>query len=273
MPSLPSEVAAIPWYHTIELPGGVVTPGFYDHRRLLARLPIPDTLEGKRCLDVGSSDGFWAFELARRGAAEVVSVDLEDPSRQEWQGVTDDVEERRSQALQTSGRWEADRGRTRRAFELAREALELDVRRLDLSAYDLSPDAVGQFDFVFMGSLLLHLRDPVRALCAVRSVLRGELLSLEPVAVTLSLLHPRAPAALLWELDEPRWWTANVAGLRRLTEAAGLGPAAAGGLVFQRFGRGFSGRPRLRRPSLAEAGFWLFIRPLGAPSSWVLARA
>ena len=87
MADLPAEMAQIDWYHTIELPGGAFTPGFYDHRPLVPRLPIPASLEGKRCLDIAGSDGFFAFEMWRRGAAEVISIDLEDPARQEWQGL------------------------------------------------------------------------------------------------------------------------------------------------------------------------------------------
>src|SRR5204862_6898705 len=73
-------VEALRWYHTIDLPGGVVTPGEYDLRGIVDRLPWPDSLAGMRCLDVGSRDGFYAFEMERRGAAEVVSLEVDDPS-------------------------------------------------------------------------------------------------------------------------------------------------------------------------------------------------
>src|SRR3954465_3542410 len=58
------------WYHTIEVAPGVVTPGWFDLRPIVDLLPWPD-VRGKRCLDVGTADGFLAFELERRGAAEV----------------------------------------------------------------------------------------------------------------------------------------------------------------------------------------------------------
>src|ERR1700678_4471248 len=61
-------------YHTIELPGGVTTPGQSDLRKQARRL-LPADLRGKRALDVGTFDGFWAFELERRGA-EVVAIDI-----------------------------------------------------------------------------------------------------------------------------------------------------------------------------------------------------
>lgn len=262
-------IAATDWYHTIELPGGIVTPGFYDHRRLLPRLPIPESLAGKRCLDIAGSDGFWSFELWRRGAEEVLSIDLEDPAGQQWQGG---ARNGRHAALVSSARWEAEHaGRARGAFELAREALGASVERRSLSVYDLTPDAVGTFDFVFMGSLLLHLRDPAGALVATRSVVRGQFLLLEPVLVSLSLLFPRTPLASLWQLDEPRWWQPNIAGLRRLVESAGFDVREVGGPRCQKFGAAFPRRPPRRRPTLAEAFFWMVVRPLGVPSAWVLA--
>ena len=69
-------VAAAPWYHTIELPGGLVTNGVYDHRPLVPHYGLPENLSGRRALDVGTADGFWAFELERRGA-EVTALDVE----------------------------------------------------------------------------------------------------------------------------------------------------------------------------------------------------
>jgi hypothetical protein len=62
------------WYHTIDLPGRGPTPGYFDTRRAPAHVPWPRQLSGGRCLDVGTFDGFWAFEMERRGAFEVVAA-------------------------------------------------------------------------------------------------------------------------------------------------------------------------------------------------------
>jgi len=71
-------VAANPmWYHSIEVAPGLVTPGLFDLRPIVERLPWPD-VRGKRCLDVGTYDGFLAFELERRSAAEVLATDIAD---------------------------------------------------------------------------------------------------------------------------------------------------------------------------------------------------
>jgi tRNA (mo5U34)-methyltransferase len=265
--ALPAEIAAIDWYHTIDLPDGTATPGFYDHRRLVGRLPFPASLAGKRCLDVAGSDGFWAFEMWRRGATEVISIDLADPARQEWQGAPS-----ARRAVVTSNRWESQHApRASEAFEVARAALGAAVERRHMSVYDLSPETVGTFDFVFIGNLLLHIRDPAGALVAARTVCGGDLLLLEPVLVSLSVLFPRTPLASLWQLDEPRWWQPNLAGLRRLVEAAGFAVRDTGGPRAQRFGKAFPRRPPLRRPSLSELVFWTLVRPFGVPTAWVLA--
>ena len=71
------------WYHTIEVVPGAVTKGWWDLRHAVPHLPFPD-IQGKRCLDVGTWDGFYAFELERRGAAEVVAVDLADMRDIDW---------------------------------------------------------------------------------------------------------------------------------------------------------------------------------------------
>jgi hypothetical protein len=52
---LAGEVARYVWYHTLELPGGVVTEGMFDHRPAVDRYLLPKDLSGMRCLDVGAA--------------------------------------------------------------------------------------------------------------------------------------------------------------------------------------------------------------------------
>src|SRR2546429_59313 len=66
--ALAARVASVSWYHSLSLPGGLITPGFFDTLDELERVPFPLSLDGKRCLDVATADGFWAFEMERRGA-------------------------------------------------------------------------------------------------------------------------------------------------------------------------------------------------------------
>src|SRR5438270_201044 len=76
-------------------------------------------------------------------------------------------------------------GEKGQGFEVAQAMLSSQVHKRELNVYDLSPAELGTFDVVVCGSLLLHLRDPVRALEAIRSVCEGWFLSIEAVSLTL----------------------------------------------------------------------------------------
>src|SRR5205823_5276029 len=119
------------WWHVVDLPDGSVTPGGWDLRETAGVIPWPD-LRGKRCLDVGTADGFWAFEMERRGAAEVLATDL--PSHFQ------------------------ERARAR--FEHARDRLGSSVHYEERDVFGLE----GEFDVVFAGYVLQMVRDPVGAL-------------------------------------------------------------------------------------------------------------
>src|SRR4051812_43868771 len=177
---------ALRWYHTIDLPGGVVTPGEYDLRGIVDRLPWPDSLAGMRCLDVGSRDGFYAFEMERRGAAEVVSLDVDDPSAYHLPEPT-----------VPGGDPTAEVEAGKRAFETAHRALGSTVQRVYRSVYDLDPAQQGEFDVVVVGPLLLHLRDPVGALRAIRACTRGRLIVNDVVPAGVVSLSRRPLAELL----------------------------------------------------------------------------
>ena len=205
-----AKVQQFEWYHTLELAPGVVTPGWFDTRELPPRLPFPNSLKGKRCLDIGTFDGFWAFEMERRGAAEVVAIDLLNIEEIDWPPNT------QPQTVDALRR----RKRDGQGFELAKECLRSSVIRHDLSVYDLDEQKLGQFDFVYFGSLLLHLRDPVRALESVRRVSRGEVLIVDTIDLLLTILFPHRPTASIDVRGRPWWWICNSAGIVRLVEAA-----------------------------------------------------
>jgi tRNA (mo5U34)-methyltransferase len=199
------------WYHTLELTPGAPTPGWFDLRTVAPKLPFGD-LTGKRCLDVGTFDGFWAFEMERRGAAAVHAVDVLDPDRWDWP-----ADRPRDVVAALEPRKRGGGG-----FEVAKQALGSGVTREERSIYDLSPEAVGTFDFVYVGSLLLHLRDPVGALAAAASVCSGELLLLDAIDPLLTRLFPRRPVASYDGRQRPWWWSPNLAALVRMAESAGL---------------------------------------------------
>ena len=137
------------WYHVLELPG-YTTTGIFDMRRYVPLYGIPDDLTGMRCLDIGTWDGHWAFELESRGAAEVVALDLDDERDLDWPA------RRRPAAFPDEPRGEG--------FRLASRLLDSKVQRIVKSIYFADPAELGQFDLVMCGSVLLHLRDQMLAL-------------------------------------------------------------------------------------------------------------
>jgi tRNA (mo5U34)-methyltransferase len=190
------------WWHVIDLPDGSVTPGGWDLREIARAIPWPD-LRGKRCLDIGTADGFWAFEMERRGAADVLATDLPTPFQ----------------------------ARARARFEHARERLGSAVRYEERDVFELE----GEFDVVFAGYVLQMLRDPIGALGAMRDVCRGHLLLLETVSRPLALV-PTPVARLDARHDGREWFVFNSQGLRKAVELAGWTVEAQTGILRERAG-------------------------------------
>ncbi len=126
------------WWHSFELPDGTRIDGVASVeslRQRLAQFPIPDDLRGARVLDIGTWDGWFAFELERRGA-DVVAIDC----------------------------WNNPR------FHEVHKRLNSHVDYRELDVYDVTPDTVGRFDIVLFLGVLYHLKHPLLALervCAV----------------------------------------------------------------------------------------------------------
>ncbi len=135
-----AELAKTGWYHSIELPDGRITPGFLKLSELKdrwAEFPIPQDLHGKRVLDIGTWDGWFAFEGERRGA-DVVAVDA--------------VEQEN--------------------FRYARRELGANAAYHVAEIYELPELELGRFDYTLFLGVLYHLRHPLRALeivCALTS--------------------------------------------------------------------------------------------------------
>jgi SAM-dependent methyltransferase len=203
------------WYHSIELAPGVVTHGEVDLRKIAARV-LPDDLGGLRALDVGTFDGFWAFEMEARGA-DVVAIDVDTIEAAEWPPLN------RPRLEATLEQWDLELGR---GFRLAAAALNSSARRVPCNVYDVAPELIdGPVDFVLCGAVLLHLRDPVRALDRLRQTLRpgGRLLMLEQFSLVDTLRAPRTPLARFMPLSSDfTWWLPNLAAAQAWPTAAGF---------------------------------------------------
>lgn len=80
--SLYAEIEQLkPWYHSVSLPGGEVTPGWVGLSKIwdnIRAVRAGVNYESKRVLDLGSRDGMWAFEAEKLGACDVVATDIGD---------------------------------------------------------------------------------------------------------------------------------------------------------------------------------------------------
>jgi SAM-dependent methyltransferase len=202
------------WYHVLEL-GDVVTPGFADVRSV-APTALPERLDGRRCLDVGTFDGFWAFAMEARGAAEVVALDVSDPAEV-------DLPPQTRRKLESGALGELEWGA---GFRIAHAALGSAVRRVEGNVYGLDAALIdGAVDFALCGTLLQHLRDPVGALERIRSVLApgGEVVVVETVVSAPRQLRDRPFAELrTQESSLYTWWVASDAALRDYLRTAGF---------------------------------------------------
>ena len=97
------------------------------------------------------------------------------------------------------------------------------MKRKELSVYELSPGVVGKFDFVFMSDLLLHLRDPLRALEALYTVTRGEAGIADAVDRELEDSGVKNSMRFLLGLDDYSgcfWWNFTSSALEVMIQAA-----------------------------------------------------
>ena len=188
-----SQVLEGSWWHSIDLGGGRMTPGVHSNEELrdnFDRFALPASLEGKRVLDIGCWDGFYAFEAERRGA-EVVALDSWRPAN----------------------------------FFTAREALDSRIPFHELSVYEATRERLGSFDIVLFLGVLYHLRHPLLALERVCELTRG--VAVIESHVVDNLFDTSRPIMEFYEEDElggqyDNWWGPSVDCLRRMLRAAGF---------------------------------------------------
>ncbi len=232
------------WYHKIELPGGVVTPGWAPISPAAYR--VPADLSGKSVLDVGAWDGFWTFEALKRGAKRVLAID--------------DFSDHLGSATNAERRAWA-------TFDFCREALgyaEDRCQRREMSVYDISEEQVGRFDIVFCFGTLYHLRHPLLALDRLAAVCDSEIYVESAVLDDFSpyrggLGKGYAGGQMVAEFypddqygaNHTNWWVPTILCLAHMVRAAGFDPVEGWKLTDNpeqlAFCRGFAHGRKLRR--------------------------
>lgn len=190
-------VDEIRWFHSIDLGQGIVTPGSDRSAEKLARLHLPERLDGRSVLDVGAWNGFFSFAAERRGAGRVLAVD--------------------------SFCWSGAGWGTKDGFLLARQVLGSRVDDREMEVLDLAAERIGTFDVVLCLGVLYHMKHPHLALERVAAV-TADLLVLE---THVDLLTSRSPAMALYPADElnddpTNWCGPNLAALEWMLRDVGF---------------------------------------------------
>ena len=221
------------FYHSMDLPGIGSVSGEWDLRGRLDDYLGPIELSGKRVLDVGTASGFLCFEIEKRGA-DVVGFDLEDGAA--WDLVPfggcanpADVITRHNQIQ-----------RLHRSWWLARRAYGSRARVAYGNVYDI-PESLGRFDIAVVGCLLLHLRDPFRALESVARLTDESLVVIDVVPglseARRAVFKPPAPGLLpagtpatmrfvpdpLVAKANDTWWSLSPGIVARFLQVLGFG--------------------------------------------------
>lgn len=225
------------WFHSIDVGEDVITPGETTpagHAAMLDALRLPD-LKGKTVLDIGTYDGFYAFEAERRGAARVVALD-----HYMWSFDVADVyayyERCRAEGVvptpyhEVKELWRPDELPGKRGFDTAHRLLESRVEPVVADFMDLNLADLGEFDVVLYLGVLYHMEDPVRALRRVGEVTR-ELAVIETEAVHLPG-HENQPLFEFYPSNElnadvSNWWAPNLPALLGLCRPGGFTSAEA----------------------------------------------
>lgn len=167
-----------PWFYRYVFSNGVETDGpdpttqaVHDARAHLI-FPLLDRIVGERwgaseCVDLACHEGWFAMQLAARGAAAVRGVDIREEHVDKANLIKDVA------------------GLTNVTFE-----------QRDL--YGLNPAELGTFDVTLFLGLLYHLDNPVGALRIVRSLTRGV------CVIETQVSRPADPLQCLWGSGEAR---------------------------------------------------------------------
>jgi len=201
------QLDGIEWYHCIDVGHGVTTPGAFDHAPQLHHYHLPDSLAGQRVIDVATKDGYFAFEFERRGAEEVMALDIDTYAELDW-----------PPRLRPTLDPEMLAGKMGAGFEVAHQLRDSKVIRHTENVYQMSPESVGEFDLVFSGSYLLHLMNPQLALANMRKITRGK-------AIIVDQFHPGVPREFMYFAGaavDMCWWYYSLEALEKMILNAGF---------------------------------------------------
>lgn len=161
------------FYHTVDMPGHGTIQGQWDLRGREATYLGDVNFEGKSVLEIGPASGHLSFWMEAQGA-RVTAFELGEDHKWDFvpfKGV-DLVAHHASRKIHLR--------RLHNSWWFLRAALKARAQAIYGTVYDIEP-SLGRFDVVTLNSILLHLRDPLRAIEQAASVC-GETIIITDVA-------------------------------------------------------------------------------------------
>lgn len=207
------------WYHTTELSNGTVIEGHWDLRGseslYLGNVP----LRGMRVFEAGPASGFVTFWMEDQGA-DVTSFEAGYDAKFEYVPPVDTTDFQAWQVEFMKGIY-----KTNNAWWLQHRDRHSSARIAYGDIYNL-PEDLGTFDMSFFGSILLHLRDPFRALQQAAA-------HTEQTVVVTDILHPGMEdphdPVMRWGMDADTkgpsqlWWWLSPGAVERMLWRLGFG--------------------------------------------------
>jgi SAM-dependent methyltransferase len=194
--------------------------GDYDIGRDIVAYKFPENMRGMSVLDIGTGAGWFATYFEQCGA-EVTTVDARGYSdfdvvgRAEYPDIS--TEKPVPDRILPDGR-AIYYSSVSKGFWIMKEILGLKAEYVNSRIYDVTEVLKGRkFDLVFIGAVLMHLRDPIGALMAMRPLCAGQL-----IATSGLLPGDEPPTMRMFEADLISWWLPNKRCLIRWFKAAGF---------------------------------------------------
>jgi tRNA (mo5U34)-methyltransferase len=230
---LAAAIEAIPfWWHSIQLPEGMITPGHKTSAILEKEWQQIDLdVTGRSVLDVGAWDGYFSFRAEAEGASSVTSLDsfiwgrdndvaARAAAIRKEQGL-----EQQHPALVPGALGNYDTLPGRKGYDLAHRALGSEAVPVikDFETDDLAD--LGQFDVVLFLGVLYHLENPFAALRRLKN-LCTEVAVIETEGMVVGGVEEEA----MWRFaagseisnDPTNWWIPNLPALIAGCRAAGF---------------------------------------------------
>lgn len=150
------DIDSCEFYHVMDNPEGGTWGGKWDLRAKIDDYLGYVDFSGKSVLDVGTASGFLCFTMEKKGA-QVTAFDISPDV--EWDIVPFAQHDYKSNSIDFRNYVE----RFKNAFWYAHKRLNSTSKCVYGSVYDI-PSGIGTFDIATFGCILLHTRDPFKAL-------------------------------------------------------------------------------------------------------------